>query len=182
MKWLWTPAWIARHVFAIVLVLAFLALGWWQYGRASGGNTLSWGYTFEWPLFAGFVVFLWVREFQLERRKQRGEFPPKAAEDEQSGGEPDASAQEPAERRPGTPVTVDRPVRVPTRAPAPDPDDDPALAAYNDYLAWLAAHPAARPRDYPGPRRTTAAAEPAERSNVVPRATPGTTQNGVPNN
>src|SRR5215207_9551398 len=54
MKGLWTPAWIARHVLAIVLVLAFLALGWWQFDRASGGNALSWGYTFEWPLFAAF--------------------------------------------------------------------------------------------------------------------------------
>ena len=29
---------------------------------------------------------------------------------------------------------------------------DPELDAYNDYLAWLAAHPAARPGDYPGHR------------------------------
>ena len=179
MRGLWTPAWIARHVFAIVLVLAFLALGWWQYGRASGGNALSWGYTFEWPVFAGFVVFLWFREVQLERRKQRGELPTEApaAGDDRSGDEPDT----PAGHLPGTPVTVGRPVRVPARAPAPDVDDDPALAAYNDYLAWLAAHPGARLRDYPGQRRTTAAAEPAERSTAVPPVTPGTTENAVPN-
>jgi hypothetical protein len=39
---------------------------------------------------------------------------------------------------------------VPTRAAAPATDDDPELAAYNDYLSWLAAHPEARPGDYPG--------------------------------
>jgi DNA-binding transcriptional regulator of glucitol operon len=133
MKGLWTPAWIARHVLAIVLVIAFLALGWWQFTRASEGNALSWGYTFEWPVFAGFVVFMWVREIQLERRG-----PQTPAQDE----------PEP-ERRPGAPVTVGRPVLVPARPAAPAPDEDPQLAAYNDYLAWLAAHPNARPGDYP---------------------------------
>jgi DNA-binding transcriptional regulator of glucitol operon len=135
MKGLWSPAWIARHLVAIALVLGFLALGWWQYSRASGGNTLSWGYTFEWPLFAAFVVFLWVREIQHERR------PPVKAE------------KPPEERLPGSPVTVGRPVRVASeRDTSPSDDDDPELAAYNDYLAWLAAHPNARPGDYPGAR------------------------------
>ena len=136
MKGLWTPAWIARHVTALVLVCGFLALGWWQLGRATGGNTLSWAYTLEWPVFAGFVVFLWVREVQLERAKGLAATPET----------PDRPV-----RRPGDPVTAGRPVRVPVRpvGPAPD-DDDPELTAYNDYLAWLAAHPEARPGDYPG--------------------------------
>ena len=136
MKRLWSPAWIARHLIAIALVAGFLGLGWWQYHRAVGGNPLSWGYTFEWPLFAAFVVFLWIREIQHERH----------------AGDPKPEAPEPpAERLPGAPVTVGRPVRVPARTAAPD-DDDPELAAYNDYLAWLAAHPNARPGDYPGAR------------------------------
>jgi hypothetical protein len=139
MKGLWSPAWIARHVAALVLVSGFLALGWWQLGRATDGNTLSWAYTLEWPVFAGFVVFLWIREIQVTRA---GRTPPPATA-------PDMPER--AARRPGEPVTVGRPVRVPVRpvAPAPD-DDDRALAAYNDYLAWLAAHPGARPGDYPG--------------------------------
>ena len=38
-----------------------------------------------------------------------------------------------------------------TRRPAvPTDDGDPELAAYNRYLAWLAAHPGAGPADYPG--------------------------------
>jgi hypothetical protein len=133
-KGLWTPAWIARHVLALVLITAFLALGWWQFDRASGGNTLSWGYTFEWPVFAGFVGFLWFREVQLARRGGSG---PAAApaEDER----PDTPSD-------GSPVRLGRPVRVPAR-PVAAPDD-PELDAYNDYLAWLAAHPGARPADY----------------------------------
>ena len=139
MRGLWSPAWIARHVVAVVLVLGFLGLGWWQYHRASGGNTLSWGYTFEWPVFAAFVVLLWIREIQHERR---------------AGGAPaeDAVPDEPArERLPGAPVTVGRPIRV-ARQPAAPVEDDPELAAYNDYLSWLAAHPSAGPGDYPGAR------------------------------
>jgi DNA-binding transcriptional regulator of glucitol operon len=132
MKGLWTPAWIARHVLMLVLVAGFLVLGWWQYSRAVGGNSLSWGYTFEWPVFAAFVVFVWFREVQLERRKDLPRPPP-----------------EQPERLPGSPVTVGRPVRVAVR-PDTGPDD-PELNAYNDYLAWLAAHPGARPADYPGP-------------------------------
>jgi len=136
MKGLWTPAWIARHLLALVLVVAFLGLGWWQLSRASGGNTLSWGYTFEWPVFAGFVGFLWFREVQLARRR-----PPTP---EQKRPRPAG----PAEKAEGAPVTVGRPVRVAVQA-APVADD-PELDAYNDYLAWLKAHPGARPGDYPG--------------------------------
>jgi hypothetical protein len=133
MKGLWTPAWIARHVAALIVVLGCLGLGWWQFSRASGGNSLSWGYTFEWPVFAGFFAFLWWREVQLARK-------PAAPADEPPEDEP--------EQLPGAPVTVGRPVRV--AVPAAEAADDPELAAYNDYLAWLAEHPGARPADYPG--------------------------------
>jgi hypothetical protein len=130
MKRLWTPAWVARHVFAAVLVMGFLALGWWQFRRASGGNALSWAYTFEWPLFAGFVIFIWFREVRLALH----------------GHGPDrARAHRPA---PGTrrPVVTVRRATATTHGDA----DDPALAAYNEYLAWLNANPRARPTDYPG--------------------------------
>jgi hypothetical protein len=144
MKGLWTPAWIARHVLALVLVAAFLALGWWQFSRATEGNALSWGYTFEWPVFALFVVFIWFREVQQARRSARGP---------QQEPAPETEARPPAPR-PDAPVAVRRPVRVPVAGTVPA-DDDPELAAYNDYLGWLAAHPGARPGDYPGRRTST---------------------------
>jgi hypothetical protein len=139
MKGLWTPVWIARHVLALVLVAGFLVLGWWQFSRATGGNSLSWGYTFEWPVFAAFVGFIWFREVQLTRRGPAASQPP--------GDTPEPPVAV-AERLPGAPVTVGRPVRV--AVPAAPAADDPELNAYNDYLGWLAAHPGARPGDYPG--------------------------------
>lgn len=134
MRGLWTPGWIARHVLALVLTGGCLAMGWWQITRAAGGNALSYGYMFQWPVFAGFVVFLWWREVQLARRRDS----------------PAPAPTEP-ERLPGAPVTPGRPVRVAVARPGAE--DDPELAAYNDYLAWLAAHPGARAVDYPGPAK-----------------------------
>ncbi|WP_430783027.1 hypothetical protein [Actinoplanes sp. G11-F43] len=137
MKGLWTPSWMARHLLAIVMTATCLALGWWQFSRAADGNSVSYGYMFQWPVFGGFVVFIWVREMQLARRK--------------AAGEP-LTEPEPAPRTastPGAPVTLGRPVRVAV-TPAGDGGPDPELDAYNDYLAWLTEHPGARPSDYPG--------------------------------
>lgn len=47
------------HLTVAVVVPGFLALAWWQLNRAEGGNELSWAYTFEWPFFAGYAVFIW---------------------------------------------------------------------------------------------------------------------------
>jgi hypothetical protein len=64
-----TPPWIVLHCFAVVLTVAFGLLGWWQLSRAQGGNAISWGYAFEWPLFALFTLALWIRQMRLELRK-----------------------------------------------------------------------------------------------------------------
>ena len=47
------------HVTLLVLLPAFAWLTWWQLERALGGNTLSWAYTFEWPLFAIYAIYVW---------------------------------------------------------------------------------------------------------------------------
>lgn len=126
----WTPAWLVRHVLAVTLVVAFLALGWWQIGRAAGGNLLSWAYAVEWPVFAGFVIFVWVKEV---RRELAARAP---AGDEREHA---SSFDEPP------PLRATRPAR---RGPGYDDTDDEHLAAYNRYLAWLNANPDARPADY----------------------------------
>jgi hypothetical protein len=121
-----SPGWIAGHLAVVVTVAGFLALAWWQVRRAAAGNVLSYAYAVEWPVFAGFVVAVWIRQL---RRALRG---------------------------PGTPVppvpriTAKPPSRRPVPVPAAPAPDDPELAAYNRYLQWLAANPGRRPGDYPG--------------------------------
>jgi hypothetical protein len=35
--------------------------------RALGGNTLSWAYVFEWPLFGGYGIYMWHQLLAQER-------------------------------------------------------------------------------------------------------------------
>lgn len=131
MRRLLTPAWLAVHALAAVLVLGMLWLGHWQYERATAGNALSWGYTLQWPLFAAFTAGIWWREV---RRTLRG----------------DATASEPAAAPKRAPAPATRPPVITRRVAQVAEPDDPELAAYNHYLAWLNANPGARPSDYPG--------------------------------
>jgi hypothetical protein len=115
--------WLSRralklHVVILIVVPAFLALCLWQVSRALGGNTLSWAYVFEWPLFAAYAVYMWWR------------FVHEAAEEE----------SRPADAGPGGPNGS-----AAATAPAPEGEaagtedaEDPELAAYNAYLAELA--------------------------------------------
>jgi DNA-binding transcriptional regulator of glucitol operon len=64
------PRWLAWHAFAVVATLGMLYLGDWQLHRAESGNELSWAYTFEWPLFAIFGVYFWLKTLRDELRNQ----------------------------------------------------------------------------------------------------------------
>lgn len=128
------------------MVAAFAGLGWWQAGRAADGNTLSWAYTFEWPLFAIFVIVLWIREMRQTLRAGR----PEARAGGESHRAEDGRADQPVADQ--SAVRVQRPVitrRVRHATSEPDDDSDPQLAEYNRYLAWLNEHPEAKPSDYP---------------------------------
>jgi hypothetical protein len=136
-----TPRWLLVHAAAFVMVVGFLLLCWWQVSRASSGNLLSFGYAIEWPAFAGFVVFVWLREV---RTAMTGEaMADEAMADETVGGEAEGGQ---ARSVPAKPVS---PRRKRNEA-AYDDHDDPALAAYNHYLAWLNANPDRTPAEYPG--------------------------------
>jgi hypothetical protein len=50
---------VSLHVALIFFVPACVALTWWQVSRALDGNTLSWVYTFEWPIFAAYATYMW---------------------------------------------------------------------------------------------------------------------------
>jgi hypothetical protein len=61
-----TSVWLSRralklHAVILIVVPAFMALCIWQITRALGGNSLSWAYVFEWPLFAAYAVYMWWR-------------------------------------------------------------------------------------------------------------------------
>src|SRR5215472_13026471 len=71
-RFLLTPRWLAWLGFVIAAVAGMLWLGLWQFRRAESGNALSWGYTFEWPLFAAFGLFFYVRTVLDEARGRRG--------------------------------------------------------------------------------------------------------------
>ena len=114
--------WLSRraiklHVVILIVVPAFLALCLWQISRALGGNTLSWAYVFEWPLFAGYAIYMWWR-FVHEAAEETA--PPPTA-----GADPGGSAA----------------AALPAPAPeetAQEKEEDKEMAAYNDYLAQLA--------------------------------------------
>ncbi len=62
------PRWLGWHLFAVAAVAGMCWLGDWQFRRAMAGNTLSWAYTFEWPIFAIFGVVFWVKTIKDELR------------------------------------------------------------------------------------------------------------------
>jgi len=114
-RFLVEPRWLLWHAFVVFSFWGMLWLGDWQLHRALSGNGLSWAYTFEWPLFAGFAVVFWIRTVRDEYRIQR------------SGGRPEETG-EAAELPAGVGIMP---------PPADADDDDPELAAYNAYLAKL---------------------------------------------
>jgi DNA-binding transcriptional regulator of glucitol operon len=116
--------WLSRraiklHVVILIVVPAFLALCLWQISRALGGNSLSWAYVFEWPLFAAYAVYMWWRF--VHEAAQDGSPGDTAAAD--TGGQDAAAAPNAVIPPPETPQEV---------------EEDAEMAAYNDYLAQLA--------------------------------------------
>ena len=119
-RFLVSPRWIGWHLTVVLAFWGMLWMGDWQLHRALAGNGLSWAYTFEWPLFAGFAIVFWVKtvrdEFKLRQPAAAG-----------SAGVADAPAG------PGLPEGVGmRQVEVPD-----DDADDAELAAYNAYMTRL---------------------------------------------
>lgn len=115
-RFLIAPRWLGWHALMVVSCWGMLWLGDWQFHRAMSGNGLSWAYTFEWPLFAGFAVVFWARTIRDEFRIRRngGETGVEAADDSLPAGVGIRQVEQPA-----------------------DDADDAELARYNRYLARL---------------------------------------------
>lgn len=131
-----TPSWLGLHALALTLITSFLGFGWWQYQRAMEGNDRSWGYTFEWPLFAVFVVFMWGKMIYDELHPENGRAVP---------GKPFAAVSELAVKSPGSSGDAAgeeaEVVLGKDEVIARDEAEDPQVAAYNRYLARLNAEP-----------------------------------------
>ncbi len=50
---------IKAHVTLAFGLMFCAAAFWFELHRAESGNSLSWAYVFEWPLLAGFAVYMW---------------------------------------------------------------------------------------------------------------------------
>jgi DNA-binding transcriptional regulator of glucitol operon len=109
-RWL-SPRALGLHLIMLAWVGGCIALGWWQISRAIDGNTLSFLYAVEWPVFAIAGVVVWwlllhTAAATPEERAQRRLY------EERRRAEAQAAMRRPEE-------------------------EDAALKAYNDYLAAL---------------------------------------------
>ncbi len=107
------------HLAVIVWVPVCVVCGWWQVTRAFAGNSLSYLYSVEWPIFAILGAVGWWVLIHTD---------------------PDtvgAKGLRRAQRRPSTPAPAPPPVRHVE-------EEDEALAAYNDRLARLSESGAAK--------------------------------------
>ena len=162
---------IGMHLTLAVLLPAFTALTIWQYDRATSGNTLSWAYTFEWPLFGGYAIYVWwqlIHDDPTERKAALEASGDATASGDGGDGDPGPVRVRPEDvpgwalgeargRRaaggaagggPGAGVAAPAGVAVDeirdgTVDDADPADADPQLAAYNRYLAELRAADAA---------------------------------------
>ena len=124
LRLLLTPRWLLRTAVAVVLAGVCVRLGIWQWDRAqeSTGRGTNVAYAVEWFVFAAFVFFClwhWLKDSQRSPEEREALLPPPT---------------EPLPHHSRRPSVA--------RAPAPEEDDDPELAAYNAYLARLNQRPA----------------------------------------
>jgi DNA-binding transcriptional regulator of glucitol operon len=120
------PGWLALHALCVGLIVTMVLLGRWQLivSDEKHFSLQNFGYALQWWAFSCFVAFMWVRLMRDRLRR-----------DEDRADEPSAAAD--------TAPTYRRYV-MPSVQAQPAAPTDPALAAYNDYLAKLAARDASR--------------------------------------
>jgi len=119
-RWLSARA-LSLCVAALVFVPGCALAAWWQVSRAEDGNQLSYLYSVMWPVFGLLGIYFWWMLIHTDydtvglKGMQR-----------QQADVVEAASPAPPTFQPEASVAV-------------DPDEDPALAAYNARLAELAA-------------------------------------------
>ena len=114
-KWFTSRA-LLLHLTLIGWLALCVSAAWWQVGRAVQGNSLSFMYSIEWPVFGVLGVLGWYAMLKMEKVTEEQEQERRRYEESQR-------AQAQLARR--TSVL----------------SEDPSLAAYNDHLAKLGAQP-----------------------------------------
>ena len=134
--WL-SPRALRLHAVILIVVPAFLALCVWQITRALGGNSLSWAYVFEWPIFAGYAVYMWWR---FVHEAAEGTPPEVSADDQTDDQTTTATATATTTASGGAWAAPAGVAGTETDRPQANDEERQAaeLAAYNEYLAQLA--------------------------------------------
>lgn len=112
-----SPRALRLHLAVLIWAPGCIIAGIWQVYVALSGLRLAWLYSIEWPAFAIFGVVVWYH-LVVDDPETVGARALRRAR-EQAGGVEGPSPQPALRRRPD--------------------QEDPRLAAYNDYLAALAA-------------------------------------------
>jgi DNA-binding transcriptional regulator of glucitol operon len=110
---------IGLHLALVFWVALCASAAFWQVGRALEGNSLSYLYMIEWPVFGVFGILGWWAMLNMEKVTEDQEVARRDYEDKMR-----------AEAQLARQIDHD--------------DDDPSLAAYNDHLARLANVPKKR--------------------------------------
>ena len=120
------PGWIVFHLFVLAAAVTMVLLGRWQLDVSNSKHfsLQNFGYAIQWWLFTVFAFILWWRVMRDAAQRDATS----------ASGVAGSTPAEPAQSADNK-VAYRRYV-MPT---APQPTTDPALAAYNDYLARLAA-------------------------------------------
>jgi DNA-binding transcriptional regulator of glucitol operon len=123
------PGWLAFHLFTVAVVVTMVLLGRWQLhvSEHKHFDIQNFGYSIQWWLFSGFTLFFWWRIVRDAARRRAGE-----------------DATNPTSAEPEEPNAEEVQYRRYVMPTVPPQTDDPVHAAYNDYLAGLAAADAAK--------------------------------------
>ena len=142
-----TPRCLGLHATLLVLLPAFAWLTSWQLSRALDGNTLSWAYTFEWPLFAAYAIYVWWQLIHDQDTAVTRRAHSRATEAEEDAGHNQPGWALWGGRRKNvaiaasTAVEEGRPAHG-ERFVEQTPEEAARLAEYNRYLAGLDARDA----------------------------------------
>lgn len=137
------------HLLLVVIVPGCLLAGWWQVHRAMQGNTLSYAYSAEWPVFAVVAMIGWwqlIQEDPSEVEARRSERVRRAQPRQALTATPELLAANRAalERHRAhlpAPATSNGDLAlIEDRAGGLQPVASAGMSAYNAYLATLATH------------------------------------------